>query len=231
MHRKSCLSLLFLLIVILAGCTTVKSSSIPNTDVPASTHTIVPITEDTQITELKKQISSLQEQLSILEEEKTALQSSFDINTYYKETTHKKVLTKSDADLKLYPSEQAKTIRKYSHSLVDVLATVSILSGEKEQVWLYIQGTVFDTPVNSSGWVLEGSTEQYSKFNQDELMSPVTLRKGGVLYDINTNTPKEQFGSIYGIDKIEDGYAYIYAEGGWQAKIKKEDIVYPGFVD
>ncbi len=108
------------------------------------------------------------------------------------------------------------------NSLVEV-----ILAGytTPDNIWLFVNIPVYDTPSNCYGWIKESDTQKYTKENQKLITGNIIIHKG----------TKGQFPDGYGeyiedmdqqgmIEKREQGKVLVIFAGGKQVWYEEKDI-------
>lgn len=149
----------------------------------------------------------------------------------YIDYTYKKVLIKKEIALLGLPESTGPIINKISNNtVVKVLKSANV----KDNIWLYVEIPVFDTPVDFRGWVRESDTIQYTKEQIKLVQSPITIKPEEFIYDVDefsqiqSNKPIKAKEDDWGrIEEKRNDYVRIECPGGRTIWVKESSIVYP----
>lgn len=147
------------------------------------------------------------------------------------------VLVQNEIFIKMLPYDNAQNINiAFEKSLVRVLDKAQFQSDKEianDRYWYYVEVTVYDTPLNTRGWIRVEETVPYTKENQHLVKSPISIKDGSKIYE-NSNpvdnknaefTLSEYEGGM--IEEHRDGYVRVMSIGGRDFWTKYENVIYP----
>lgn len=147
------------------------------------------------------------------------------------------VYVEYESYIKMLPYDSAMDVNiVFANSLVKVLDKVQLQTEEEinnDRYWYYVEVTVYDTPMNTKGWIRVEKTEPYTAQNQQDVVSPVAVKDGSRIYEETSpyedeNAPYSLAKSLVGmIEGYQDDYVLMSAAGGSSFWTKAENLVYP----
>jgi|GEM_PF-944220 len=194
---------------------------------------------------LKSDIEDLNDLIGNLEEEivglnKQVKQRQIDLfpHSFYQveiEEYEKKVFIDHEAYIKILPYDHALEINYiFENSVVTVLDKVLHTSDEAiDNYWYYVLIDVYDTPINTKGWINASETIHYTEEIRNLVHNPLSVRVGSTIYE-GWNFPDDLGdGHITTYEEVgfkegeEDGFVRLGTAGGRSIWTKKENILYP----
>ncbi len=147
------------------------------------------------------------------------------------------VYVEYESYIKMLPYDSAMDVNiVFANSLVKVLDKVQLQTEEEinnDRYWYYVEVTVYDTPMNTKGWIRVEKTEPYTAQNQQDVISPVAVKDGSRIYEESSplddeNAPYSEAESLVGmIEAYQDDYVMMSTAGGSSFWTKSENLVYP----
>lgn len=147
------------------------------------------------------------------------------------------VLIENETFIKMLPYDNAQDINMaFKNSLVRVLDKAqfqSLEEIEKDRYWYYVEIAVYDTPLNTRGWIRVDKTVPYTKENQHLVISPITVEDGSKIYE--EGNPVDHDNAKFTLSEYESGmieehrgdYVRITSGGGRDFWTKFENVIYP----
>lgn len=209
-HRRFIFVVTLFCIIIISGCTnqnqTLKDENI----------------------KLKAQITQLQKDLKIAESSNNKLQS---ISINYMDYSFKKRFVGKESKILGLPYDEAIVLNTIGPNTVVAVFDAAAVEND---VWLYVEVPVYDSPINMKGWIRESETSEYNKDKVKSVQSDVTVKAGADVYEaddfssINLVKPTKADGSDRGrIKEKKEGYVCISCPGGRTIWVSEKDVVYP----
>ncbi|MEG6613471.1 hypothetical protein V6C42_11510 [Pseudoclostridium thermosuccinogenes] len=196
--------------------------------------------KDKQRQELESQIADLTEKLQTAEDKIEELEKLIEktpetnirdaapeVHMIPEKICGYKMMTLDNVDVKGIPNKDAKTNRRISYQLVDVLVTVhaepyNIGEATESDLWALIHFHQFDSTSDTIGWVPWSSLVTYTNENKELLTYPVTLAEDCVDLDTGETVSWDEVAVRY-----TDDYAIVSWYGGKTHKVDKKYIIYP----
>lgn len=221
--RKSKIFFVFLLIsIFVAGC------SANNTDLA------------TENTTLKEQIKELESDNGQLKGQVIQLRKELEENKYdlpvitYSTYEYKKRYVPMDIKVLWFPLSNAPEVTMIPGNSVITVIDAGLSEKEGQELWLYVEAPVYDSPMNYKGWIRESDTVELTKENQMNVQSDVKVKKGTPFYETYSfdsiattkaqNLPYDAVGRITG---KKDGMVRLNCPGGWDFWVSEKNIEYP----
>lgn len=201
-----------------------------------------------EIDALKKAIAEAEEEITSLREQwQTQLEKNNELNAQLAEAQQsnwgRDTVSSGKADISaailrgdvayLEPWTDAEVKFLFSDMYVEVIMKATVVNGvtglPSEWYMVRFWDTDVGVPFTDFGWVPAENLEEYTRENMKEIIWPVTLRSGAVVYADETLTKAldEQLGRVSVID-LGNGVCCIGASGyGSAMYVRTEDIVYP----
>jgi len=179
-------------------------------------------------TKLKAQITQLQKDLKTAKSSNNKLQS---ISINYMDYSFKKRFVGKESKILGLPYDESIVLNTIGpNTVVTVFDAATVVN----DVWLYVEVPVYDSPINMKGWIRESETSEYNKDKVKSVQSDVTVKAGADVYEaddfnsISTANPTKADGSDRGrIKEKKEGYVCISCPGGRTIWVSENDVVYP----
>ena len=149
----------------------------------------------------------------------------------YSDYNQKLRLVMSEVDLHIYFGSGSPIVNKILPNTVISVIDAGLVEGE--DLWLYVEIPVYDIPAHYKGWVKESETVELTKENKKLGYDSVSIKEGVVVYTCDkvedipkTKAEKTPYEVSVRIEKLINGYAYVFAAGGWNFWVKEENIIY-----
>lgn len=215
MRIKKYLSLGVIVIALIAGC----SSNSTRVD-------------QSKLARLEIENSSLKEQIAKLEEEKSRGVFNGHISMTYVEYNFKKRFIPKASQILALPVKGSYILRKIEPNTV-VTVFDAVACGQNE-LWLYVEVPVYDSPMNMKGWIPEAETVALTKENVKLVQSDVIVGKGTNIYQVFEfekipiiNPVKATFDMRGRLEEKRNGWARLSCPGGSNIWVQEKDLVYP----
>ncbi|AET67795.1 hypothetical protein Desor_2193 [Desulfosporosinus orientis DSM 765] len=115
-----------------------------------------------------------------------------------------------------------------------VIQVLDAAQCQDKQLWLYVSIPVYDTPINSKGWIPESETIKLTKANIGQVQGDISLKKGTPIYEVDefnkisdassTKITNDVRGRIL---KREGSFVYLMSPGGWDFWVEEKYLIYP----
>lgn len=244
MNRKySTLIVLVLMLIVFSSCTynkeAIEEQIDKNTTLLEENSDLIKSLEEREeeLTELKTELEEIRESLERKQVEMFPPSITYD----YLSDVGFYVFIDHEIDIKMLPYDNAQRVNvALENSLVKVLdkAQVQTLEEcENDRFWYYVEITVYDTPLNTKGWIRVEETLPYTAENQSKVLSPVRIKDGVEICEDKTPLIDDEYvcsvSSNEGgrIIEFKDGKVCIMAVGGRNFWVKEENIMYPEIND
>jgi outer membrane murein-binding lipoprotein Lpp len=235
------LSTVLLIICVFSGCVNKEDKNIQSfqdkiKSLTDKTNNLVKENE-----ELKKSLETAQKKYEGLQNELDEAKKVLEqyeafppsISYGYLDKTNFYVFVEKETNIKILPFDNAQDVNiVFANSLVKVLDKADVQNDEK--FWYYVAITVYDTPLDTRGWIRVEETIPYTKSIQSKVVSPITVKKGSKIYEndspFDNNKAKYtilDYRIIGMIEQRHEGYAKITSGGGKCFWTKEDNIVFP----
>ncbi len=115
-----------------------------------------------------------------------------------------------------------------------VVTVFDAVSTGQNDLWLYVEIPVYDTPMNMKGWIMEADTVALTKDNVKLVQSDLVVGKGTNIYKVfefekifTTNPVKETFDRRGRLVEKVNGWARLSCPGGSDIWVQEKDLIYP----
>jgi len=213
------LAIILLIVLSLSGCSNSEAKLIQEENLQLKQHVK---SLESERDDMKRRLERLQS----IENKDTKVPSIM-----YSNYEQKLRLVMKETDLHIYFGNNAPVVNKIMpRTAVNVLDAGMV---EGEEMWLYVEMPVYDIPAYYKGWIRESDTLELTAQNKKEAYDSIVIQEGIKVFncekvqDIPT-APTEITGHDVGarIERVENGYAYVFSAGGWTFWVKEEDITY-----
>ena len=213
--KKRIAVFLILLVTLISGCSN-PTQTIKNENVQL----------ENRVVQLEKDLADKNNQVAKLQNK------DFDplIINYIENSTTKRFVEKQCDLLGLPTINSVKLNLIYKNTVVAILDTAYV----ENNVWLYVEIPVNDSPSNMKGWIKESDTVLYTQDKVKNIQSEVRVKQGEAVYEvfdfsnIKSTTPYKADDVIRGrIEEKKDGYVRLNCPGGNSIWVKEASIIYP----
>lgn len=177
---------------------------------------------------LKIELSDLEK---VVDDYKLKVTQQNEFTIAYIDVPEKVRFIEQEIELLALPLKDSKGLNPISaNTLVTVLDRATV----KEQIWMYIEIPVYDTPANNKGWMLEEDSVPYTADKKELVQSDVRIKSGAEVYetyefeDIKNTSPiilsNEERGRL---QEKREGYCLISQAGGNHIWVLEQSIIYP----
>ena len=217
MRAKKIMMLFLVLTILLSGCNFNKTQQLKNENEQLRK----------KIVEMEKEIQGLKAEVASLKREETENKS---ISINYQSYDYKQRFVQKQATILALPRKESIELNIIpSNSVVQVLDAAML-----DELWLYVQIPVYDTPANLKGWIRKAETLPFTKENQQLVQSDVIVKTGTLIYEVfefekiqSIKPTKTNFDVRGRLEEKKEGYARLSCPGAWGFWVKENHIVYP----
>lgn len=212
---KTIVIFLILLVMLASGCTD------PNQTVKNENEQL-----KIKISELEKTLIDKNTKIDDLQ-----LIDSGHIGISYMQNTNSKSLVEKQCDILGLPIDNSIRL---NHIEENTVITIIDTANVGDIIWYYVSIPVYDTPINTKGWIKESDTVLYTKDKVKSVQGNVSIKEGADVYEvfefskIKTTTPYKAEDYLRGrIEEKREGYARLNCPGGNTIWVKEASIIYP----
>lgn len=187
------------------------------------------------IKQMKINISELQSEVELNSKLSELFPPAISYN--YLENTGFYVFVDHETNIKMLPFDNAQVVNIiFDNSLIKVLDKAQVQTKEeyeKNKFWYYVEIVVYDTPMNTKGWIRVEETSTYTEENKLKVLSPITIKDGSKIYEYDSpfNNDKAEYELSSNengrIEEFYKGYVRIMSHGGRDFWTKVENVIYP----
>lgn len=183
-----------------------------------------------EIEMLNKDIENLNNQLSDAYDKLYDIGGGITIN--YVTPTYKKRFVEKGTNILSLPREGSIPLNRIRpNTLVYV---IDVGTSDYKEFWLYVSIPVYDCPANYKGWIKESDTVPFTKENQKDVQSDVTVPKGTKIYEDcsfeeipNTTPIILEYNDGGRLEERRNNYVRIQAIGGRDFWVEEKYVVFP----